>query len=209
MHLDDKIRTAMRRASYFKNVYIFHGKGGNPDGTAGQLEQILSHAFPTTNFMCPRLPHSDPKVTADESLDWLQNQFVPFINPGSLVVGISMGGLVASKLQELYPALIDTFNLVTPTSADGVKLERRMYKRVALYSSTADPMIQGRCENWPELTHLAFDVPWLVHDVDLAKHACCYLISCYMRGHDMKQEVETLFPESPDPSGIYQDEPVS
>jgi len=71
---------------------------------------------------------------------------------------------------------------------------------VALDSTSADAVIKGRCENWHELTDLAFDVPWLMHDIDPAKYTVCYLISCYLRGLDMRDEVENLFPKMERPN---------
>ena len=185
--------------SHFKDIYLFHELGGSPEGTVAKLEQVLSRGYPEVKFHRPNFPHSTPFIKAEDSFHFLEEGWSSFINPGSLLVGISLGGLLAAKLQEVHPEFnLSVFALVAPTSYGEVKLEQKMSNRVALYSTLADPIIKGRCENWPELTDQAFDVPWLMHDVDMAKYACCYLISCYMRGLDMQYEVETLFPEPKD-----------
>jgi len=203
----------MKHKSNFRDVHFFHGLGGSPEGSVALLEKILRHGFPDICYHRPLLPHSKIKKSedpvegnltwfgkdlapAEETLAWLENQYLPFIAPGSLIVGISMGGLVAAKLQELHPELdLSVFSIVAPTNADVVKLERKIPNRVALFSS-ADQVVKDRC-NWSEFSDLAFDVPWLMHDVDPAKYTLCYLISCYLRGLDMTHEVETLFPEPP------------
>lgn len=109
-------------------------------------------------------------------------------------MGLSMGGFIASKVQEYNPDTFDVIAICSSTEMDAVRLEKNMAKRVALYSSR-DQSTLGRVGNWPSLTKLAFDVPWIQHDVTMAKYTVCYLIACYMRGKDMIQEVETLLLE--------------
>jgi pimeloyl-ACP methyl ester carboxylesterase len=181
--------------SRFQDIYLLHGKGGSPDGTVAKLEKILRDGYPNVKMSRPLLPHHDILVPAENSLAWLDERFLPFIIPGALLVGVSMGGLLAAKLQELHPqANFSVFAVVAPTSLDKVHLEKKMPNRVALYSSSADEVIRGRCENWPELTDQAFDVPWLAHDVDIAKYRVAFLLSCYLKGLDMQQEINDLFP---------------
>lgn len=196
----------MKEELRFRDIYFFHGRGGSPDGTVALLEKILSHGYPEVRYHRPGLCHSDPLYMAEDALYHTEKRFLPLILPNSLIVGVSLGGLIAAKLQEDHPELnFSVFALVTPTSCDNLKLEKRMTNRVALYSTLADDQIKGHCENWPELTDLAFDVPWLMHDIDPAKYGICYLISCYLRGLDMRYEVEHLFPDpkAEDPNEKY------
>jgi pimeloyl-ACP methyl ester carboxylesterase len=181
-------------AARFANVYLFHGKGGSPDGSVLSLEAILQHAYYDIRFERPLLPHTDPEVKAEASLDWAVLQYRKQIVPNSLIIGISLGGLIAARLQELSPQLnLSVIPLMSPTWADNVRVEEKWAKRVAFYSSE-DKQIEGRT-NWPAYAQ-AFDLPMLrYHDVKVCKFAICYLISRYIAGPcDMAYEVNHLFP---------------
>lgn len=179
--------------SRFANVYLFHGKGGSPNGSVLNLEAVLQHAYYDSRFVRPLLPHTDPDVKAEASLDWAFLQFRKEVLPGSLIIGISLGGLIAARLQELAPQLnLSVIALMSPTSCDGVKVEEKSEQRLALYS-TEDKLIEGRT-NWPAYAR-AFDLPMLrYHDTNLCKYAVCYLISQYIQGKDMAYEINNLWP---------------
>ncbi len=189
----------------FANVYLFHGKGGSPDGAVLNLEAILQHAYYDVRFKRPCLPHRMPDVTAEESLDYVVLQYRNTMLPNSLIVGIGLGGLLAVRLQELSPHLdLSVFAINAPTSENEVKISSihplfaaapnlLQSNLVALYSSL-DKEIKGRV-NWSDFTPWAFDMPMLrYHDTDLCKYAVCYLISRFMQGRDMTTEVNNLFP---------------
>jgi hypothetical protein len=75
----------------------------------------------------------------------------------ALVMGISLCGLVAAKVQEAgRPDLGGCIS--SPTWADLVSLERSVRNRTAIYSS-ADTVIAGRTSEWQRLAR-AYDVPW-------------------------------------------------
>jgi predicted esterase YcpF (UPF0227 family) len=194
------------KPSRFQNIQLWHGENGHPwepSSSVKQIEDVLSRGYPEVRFTRPLLAH-DLHYKFDESysLQWLEDRYIQFIAPGSLIVGISLGGLLAAKIQELHPELnLSIFALVAPTSSGNVKLEKPVDHRVSLYSTVADEVIKGHCEDWPKFASHSFDVPWLQHNIDLAKYACCYLISCYMRGLNMRHEVETLFPAAPPDTG--------
>jgi predicted esterase YcpF (UPF0227 family) len=84
-------------SSRIENVFLFHGKGGRPTGSVLQLEELLRPRFQTINFVRPELLHGDPAIAAEESLE---NLFGLDIPQGSAIIGISLGGLLAAKLQE-------------------------------------------------------------------------------------------------------------
>lgn len=185
----------------FRDVCFVHERGGAPDGTVKRLQDLIERSYRRVTYNRPLLPHTNPGVRAEASLEWMDN-FTPFLPPGVLLVGIGLGGLLAAKLQEMHPELnLSVFAIAAPTSADFVQLEKKTDQRVALYSTAAGT--DGA--NWPEFTDQAFDVPWLVHDIGPAKYSVAYLLACYMRGWNIDKQVRTLFPDpAPDNGGIYQ-----
>jgi pimeloyl-ACP methyl ester carboxylesterase len=152
--------------SRFQTVYLLHGKGGWPGGSVFQLEELLENVFPDVRYVRPSLPHGreQGQQAAEVSVAFLADLA---LEPGSLVIGISLGGLVAAALQETSREDLHVICISSPTLADGVKLERRMANRLALYSSE-DQVIAGRTSGWPALAE-AYDLPWLSHDTDAHK----------------------------------------
>lgn len=175
----------------FDNIFLLHGKGGSPEGSVRQLEEELRRYYPARTFgelfQRPRLPHSKPEVLADESLANLATRNIP---RDSALVGISLGGLVAAKLQEASREDLHVVCISSPTWADGVRLERRMPNRVTFYSSN-DEVIAGRTEQWPQLAQ-AFDLLWLTHDTDAHKHALARLIFAYLDGDNLPMAVQDV-----------------
>lgn len=111
-------------------VYLLHGKGGSPNGTVAKLQECLQQDWPELRYIRPALPHGDPAVPAEVSVEFLRNLL---LETGSLVIGVSLGELVAAKLQEDSRPDLHVICISSPTWADGVKLERRTVNRVALY----------------------------------------------------------------------------
>jgi pimeloyl-ACP methyl ester carboxylesterase len=165
----------------FASVYLLHGKGGSPGGSVLQLQDLLQKAFPAIHYERPSLPHGREKgeQVAEHSVDFLRT--LP-IEPGALLVGISLGGLVSAKLQETGREDLYVICISSPTWADGVELQQRLPHRLALYSS-GDEIIAGRTARWPELAE-AHDLPWLTHDTDAHKEKLVRLIVPYMDDFD-------------------------
>jgi pimeloyl-ACP methyl ester carboxylesterase len=163
-----------------ENIFLFHGKGGSPAGSVLQLENLLRARFPRTRFVRPALLHGDPAVTAEASLERLRDLEIP---NGSAVIGISLGGLVAAKLQESGRDDLHVTCISSPSWADGVALSQRMTRRLALYSSL-DEVIEGRTANWPQLAQ-AYDLPWLTHDTDKHKEALSYIVAAALNHEDV------------------------
>jgi predicted esterase YcpF (UPF0227 family) len=143
-------------------VYLLHGKGGSPDGTVRKLQNVLEHHWPGLDFIRPRLPHHDPAVPAERSVRELLQFRIP---QGSLLVGVSLGGLVAARLQEVGRSDLQVFAISSPTFADGVALETRAERRLAFYSSK-DAVIESRIADWPRLASFQRNLEWLTHDTD-------------------------------------------
>lgn len=182
-----------------KNIFLFHGKGGSPAGSVSQLEELLRPKWPTghaseVSFHRPRLLHSDPNVSAEDSLADLCKREIP---KDSAIIGVSLGGLVAAKLQEQGREDLHVICISSPTWADGVRLEKRIPNRIALYSS-GDEVIAGRTADWPKLAQ-AFDFTWLTHSTDEHKVALAQLAFAYLDGDSLPhviQDVEAALKQS-------------
>ena len=145
----------------FGSIYLLHGKGGSPNGSVRLLEDALRALLDGAQFLRPSLPHSDYHLPAEDSVDFLHQMQIA---PRALVVGISLGGLVAAKLQETGRPDLAVVCISSPTWADLVSLEQSVGNRTAIYSS-ADAVIAGRTSEWQRLAR-AYDVPWLTHNTD-------------------------------------------
>ncbi len=171
----------------FPAIYLLHGRGGSPNGSVSQLEAEMRVCEPGHNYIRPLMPHADPAVTPLPSMLHLRSLGVP---NGALVIGISLGGLVAAKLQEIERPDLHVICISSPTHAEDTELTMRMERRVALYSS-ADEVIAGRTERWPELAE-AYDLPWLDHDTDKHKTPLGRILCAYVQGLDVSQEVAKI-----------------
>ena len=169
---------------FFSYIYLFHGKGGRPTGSVLQLEELLRRRFQQSQFIRPALLHGDPEVTAQQSLAALREMEIP---RGAAIVGISLGGLVAAKLQEMGREDLHVICVSSPTWADEVRLTQRVARRVALYSST-DNVIEGRTASWPQLAQ-AYDLPWLTHDTDVHKLPLSHIIASYLDNDDVLLDI--------------------
>lgn len=180
--------------SKFKNVYLFHGRAGSPNRTSLTLEKLLKAQFPEVNFIRPLLKHSDGEVSAKDSFRDAASR-MSMVEPGSLIVGVSMGGLIACALQERFPLHnLSVFTVSSPTSMPTLSLsgEKVYNQRVALYSSL-DPVVGERVADWPNLTNLAFDVPWMKsHNTEDQKVQVAMAIAAYMSGNNLIAAVESL-----------------
>jgi pimeloyl-ACP methyl ester carboxylesterase len=171
----------------FTKIMLLHGKGGSPEGSVKQLEDLLVRYCPgrEERFERPRLLHSDSNVSAEESHAAFAELNVP---EETALIGISLGGLIAAKYQEEHNRDdIHVISISSPTWADGVHLTKRMANRVALYSS-ADDVIRGRTAEWPKLA-CAFDLPWLTHNTDQHKQALAKILLAYLDGDSLPRAI--------------------
>jgi pimeloyl-ACP methyl ester carboxylesterase len=161
---------------------LIHGKGGSPDGSSFELEKLLRLDFPTASFDRPRLPHADSSVLAEDSLAYAATLPIP---AAAYVIGISLGGLIAARLQESSRPDLNVICVSSPTWADGVRIQQKLPNRLALYSSF-DQVIGARVSQWPELAQ-ARDLPWLTHDTKAHKAHLVPLISAWVRANEKRQ----------------------
>jgi pimeloyl-ACP methyl ester carboxylesterase len=159
-------------------VWLLHGKGGSPEGTVSKIEAALELHWPGLKFVRPMLPHHDPFVRAEDSVDFLLQQAIP---PNALVFGVSLGGLVAARLQELGRSDLQVMAISSPTWADGVNLQDNPPRRMAFYSS-CDSFIKDRISAWPELAPVQRDFNWLTQDPDQHLREIVRLVSWYIEG---------------------------
>jgi len=110
----------------------------------------------------PDLPHGGRGRSAEESVEYFDHAGIPF---GSLLIGVSLGGLVGAKLQEDGRPDLTVICISSPTWADGVVLRERVENRIAIYSSE-DTVITVRTANWPALARKTYDLPWLSRSTD-------------------------------------------
>jgi pimeloyl-ACP methyl ester carboxylesterase len=170
-----------------EHIFLLHGKGGSPEGSVLSLEQCLRPRSPQTVFHRPLLLHADGAVLAEDSLADLRRREIP---PQSLVIGVSLGGLLAARLQETGREDLSVICVNSPTWVDAVRLERRLRNRVAFYSSH-DEVIAGRTAEWPQLA-LAFDLPWLTHDTSEHARPLAELIWAYLEGKSVEEAIREL-----------------
>jgi len=159
-------------------VYLLHEKGGSPDGTVKTLQSVLELHWPGLEFIRPALPHHDPALPAEASVENMLRMPIPL---NALLVGISLGGLVAAKLQEVGREDLQVIAISSPTWADGVALERVASNRLAFYSSK-DAIVETRVAQWPELASFARDLEWLNHDTDQHLKYIARLFDWYIGG---------------------------
>jgi hypothetical protein len=181
-------------------IYIF----GDDPVVAASIEQILASRFTTTRVVRALMPFGD-SIPVSTVLTWARTAFRPFIEKGSLIVGLGLGGLIACALQEKEPDLDLSVIAVNAPLWDGTDGEDAVElawntgpsggsMRIAIYSSLYGPYRYRAMNIWQSYADEAFDLPWLQHGIDLAKHAVCYLIATYLRDGSIRDEVTTVFP---------------
>lgn len=170
-----------------QNFVLLHGRGGRPTGSVMQLEACLRQYFPEDEYQRPALLHGDPEVPSEQSLEDLAQISIP---ENSTVIGISLGGLIAARLQETSRSDLRVYCVSSPLWAEGVRLEQKPENRVALYSSN-DEVIVGRVSEWPKFAQ-AWDLPWLSHDTDRHKERLAKLIAASLRGESLKDLLSTF-----------------
>jgi len=159
-------------------VWLLHGMGGSPTGTVAKIETALELHWPGLEYVRPMLPHHDPSVRAEESVAFLLQQNIP---PNALVLGVSLGGLVGARLQEMGRHDLQVIAISSPTWADDVSLQARAARRMAFYSSR-DSVIQDWVSAWPRLASLQRDFEWLTHGTDQHLREIVRLVSWYLEG---------------------------
>lgn len=145
----------------FPAIYLLHGKGGSPNGSVRLLQGALEPLFPASKFIRPLLPHNKWDEVPSKSVKFLARQAIP---KHALLIGVSLGGTVAAKLQETKRTDVMVIGVCSPTYSGDVSISKKMGNRVIIFSKK-DEVIRGRVKNWPEFAK-TYDFPWLTHDID-------------------------------------------
>ena len=139
---------------------------------------MLEQRWPGFRFVRPLLPHHNPQIAADITVEHLLQMQIP---SGALVLGINLGGVVAAKAQESGRDDLTVLAISSPTWTDGVHLERLAERRLAFYSSN-DDIIASRTADWPLLASFAWDFEWLTHDSDQHLRQIARFFDWYLEG---------------------------
>jgi pimeloyl-ACP methyl ester carboxylesterase len=178
--------------SRFTGHYILHDRG-NPDA-ADKLADIMSKKLGTDYyfFKRPQPPYEfNEDADAAVSYRWLQTYLLPDTLINSVIFGIGLGGLLAAKLQEDYPARnLSVIAINAPTTEGLISLDGSAQSRVALYSNLYPPLAD-RCD-WPKYATQVYDAVWLSHGITNQKYGLAYLLAAYMRQEDIATQVAAL-----------------
>lgn len=149
-------------------------------------------------FKRPQPPYEFKEdASALESYRWLNSYLLPEVPPNSVIFGIGLGGLLAAKLQEDFPAKrLSVVAVNAPCSEGSIGLNNTVPNRIAIYSSAYTP-IAGRCD-WSRYAGQAYDVPWLPHGIKNTKYGLAHLLTAYMQIENLAFEVASFTDSAPE-----------
>src|ERR1017187_6099868 len=167
------------------HIFFLHGKGGSSNGTI----RILRDAMLSGMTDPPQITLLDfASATADEYFEAVfavANKFPR----GSMLVGVSLGGLVAAKLLQDHRPDLRVVALASPTYADGLSLTKRITPNLYALYSHAGPVVGDRT-NWDDYTAKSADVDWMAdHNLDPQKNRIALLLSDILELGDFEAAV--------------------
>lgn len=192
----------------FHRTLCFHGYAGSPQGSIQALfrdlvTQTRADLFGEVSF--PELPFGKASgALPNDSPGCRQRRMnealaMRFDLEGSLLIGLSMGGLLASLLSQRQ----GTGTVAALSAPD--RLSRRLgldpnfpFELVAVFSSKDDPVIRGRTSHWNRLTPYAFDIVGLSHDHDGQRGTLLLPLIEFIRGRQPSQ-IQSMLEEANDP----------
>lgn len=171
-----------------KHIFFLHGKGGSSNGTI----RILRDALLSYLNHPPQITLLDfPSTTADEYYAAVLAVADKFPT-GSMLVGVSLGGLMAAKLLQDNRPDLTVVALASPTFADGISLTKRMTSNLYAIYSHADPVV-GERTNWGDYTADHADVDWMSdHNLDTQKKRIGLLLSDFLEHGDFSGAVRLV-----------------
>lgn len=173
----------------FRGHYLLHDRETPED--IDQLAKIMANKVGTDYdfFKRPQPPYEFKEdASALESYHWLRSYFLPVALYDSVIFGIGLGGLLAAKLQEDYPAKrVSVVAINAPCFEGAINLESMVQNRVAIYSNSYPPIV-GRCD-WSRFAVQTYDVPWLQNGIKTTKYGLAHLMTSYMQVENLAAEV--------------------
>lgn len=170
------------------HIFFLHGKGGSSNGTIRILrDAMLPHLTDP-----PQITLLDfPSTTADEYYAALLAVSDKFPR-GSMLVGVSLGGLVAAKLVQDHRPDLTVVALASPTFADGIVLTKAATPDLYALYSHADVIIGDRT-NWSDFAADHADVDWMSdHNLDGQKNRIGLLLSDFIEHGDFRAAVRLV-----------------
>jgi pimeloyl-ACP methyl ester carboxylesterase len=169
-----------------EHVFFLHGKGGSSNGTIRLLKDALLPCLTTP----PEITLLDfPSATAEEYYTAVLAAKFP---TGSMLVGVSLGGLVAAKLLQDHRPDLTVVALASPTYADSITLTKRITPNLCALYSHKDPVVGDRT-NWGDYTADHADVEWMSdHNLDPRKHIIALLLSDFIEHSDFGGAVKLV-----------------
>src|SRR5215469_5418937 len=139
-----------------RHMFFLHGKGGSSNGTIRILHDALLPCLSNQ----PQIALLDfPSETADKYFVAVLAVVAKFPT-GSMLVGVSLGGLVAAKLLQDHRPDLTVVTLASPTYADGISLTKRATPNLYALYSHKDP-VAGERTNWGDCAADYADVDWM------------------------------------------------
>jgi pimeloyl-ACP methyl ester carboxylesterase len=171
-----------------QHIFFLHGKGGSSNGTI----RILRDAMLPCMTNPPHITLLDfPSNTADEYYAAVLAVADKFPD-GSMLVGVSLGGLISAKLLQDGRSDLTVVTLASPTFADGIALTNRITPNLYALYSHADPVLGNRT-NWGDYTTDHADVPWMSdHNLDPQKNRIGLLLSDFIEHGDFSSAVKLV-----------------
>lgn len=166
-------------------IFFLHGKGGSSNGTI----RILRDGILPCLTNPPEIALLDfPSATADEYFAAVLAVAAKF-PAGSMLVGVSLGGLVAAKLLQDHRPDMTVVALASPTFADRVFLTKRMTTNLYALYSHLDPVV-GERTNWGDYAAEHADVEWMSdHNLDPVKNRIAQVLSGLLENRDFRAAV--------------------
>jgi pimeloyl-ACP methyl ester carboxylesterase len=172
--------------SRFKGHYFLHDRGVSED--ARKLASIVEETFNSKIFNQPQpLYEFKEDATALEAYRGLRTYFLPDTLINSVIFGVGLGGLLAAKLQEEFPARnLSVVTINAPTVDGDIGLEGIVMERLALYSSGYPP-ISNHCD-WSNFASQVYDIPSLQYGIKNVKYGLAHILAGYMQKEEVKAE---------------------
>jgi pimeloyl-ACP methyl ester carboxylesterase len=170
------------------HIFFMQDKGGSSNGTIKLLRDAMLPCLTDP----PQIILLDfPSATAEEYYAEVVASADKFPR-GSMLVGVSLGGLVAAKLLQDHRPDLTVVTLASPTHADGLSLAKRITPNLYAMYSHNDPVVGDRT-NWADFTINHADVDWMAdHGIDPQKSSVAFVLSDFIEHGDFRESVDLI-----------------